>query len=47
MKIAIPYEDGAVYPHFGHAAAFLICRAENGSVTEAGVVETQGRGTGR
>ena len=46
MKIAVTYENGNVYGHFGHTAAFKIYEAENGKVLSSQVVETNGSGHG-
>ncbi len=46
MKIAVPYENGMVYQHFGHSAQFKIYEAENGAVTRSEVVSTNGQGHG-
>lgn len=46
MKIAIPYENGQVFQHFGHSAQFKIYTVENNAVTAAEVVPTLGQGHG-
>ena len=46
MKIAVTYEDGMVYQHFGHTAAFKVYEVNEGKVTDARVVETNGSGHG-
>ena len=46
MKIAVTYENGNVYGHFGHTAAFKVYEAENGKVISSQVVETNGSGHG-
>lgn len=46
MKIAVTYENGNVYQHFGHTAAFKIFEAENGKVISSQVVDTNGSGHG-
>lgn len=46
MKIAVTYEAGLVFQHFGHTAAFKIYEVENGEVTAAAVVDTNGQGHG-
>ena len=33
MKIAIPYENGQVFQHFGHSAQFKLYTAEEGRIT--------------
>ena len=44
MKIAVTYEGGQVYPHFGHTAAFKIYEVVDGKIVSAQVVETNGTG---
>ena len=46
MKIAVTYEAGIVFQHFGHTAAFKIYEVENGEVKSASVVDTAGHGHG-
>lgn len=46
MKIAVTYEAGQVFQHFGHTAAFKIYEVENNTVVSSGVVDTNGSGHG-
>ncbi len=46
MKIAVTYEDGFVFQHFGHTAEFKVYEVENGKVVSAQVVDTNGSGHG-
>ena len=46
MKIAIPYENGQVFQHFGHSAQFKIYNIENGQLPTGEVVSTNGQGHG-
>ena len=46
MKIAVTYEAGLVFQHFGHTAAFKIYEVENNAVASAQVVDTNGSGHG-
>ena len=46
MKIAVTYENGNVYQHFGHTAAFKVYEAENGKVLSSRVIDTNGSGHG-
>ena len=46
MKIAVTYESGLVFQHFGHTSAFKIYDVENGDVIASRVVDTQGHGHG-
>ena len=40
MKIAVTYENGQVFQHFGHTEQFKIYEAAEGKVVSARVVET-------
>lgn len=44
MKIAVTYENGEVFQHFGHTEAFKVYNVENGSVVSAEVIGTNGSG---
>ena len=46
MRIAVPYEAGNVYGHFGHTAQFKIYTVEGGKVADEQVVDTNGSGHG-
>ena len=46
MKIAVTYENGQVFQHFGHTKAFKIYEVENGTVISSEVVPTNGSGHG-
>ncbi len=46
MKIAITYEDGQVFQHFGHTAAFKLYTVEGGIITSSQVVDTGATGHG-
>ena len=46
MKIAITYENGQVFQHFGHTAAFKLFQIQDGKVLGSQVVETNGSGHG-
>ena len=46
MKIAVTYDNGNVYGHFGHTEQFKIYEAENGKVVNASVIPTNGTGHG-
>ncbi len=46
MKIAVTYEDGAVFQHFGRTEAFKIYEVENGGVIRSEVTGTGGSGHG-
>lgn len=46
MKIAVTYDNGQVFQHFGHTEQFKIYEVENGQVVSAEVVDTSGQGHG-
>lgn len=46
MKIAVTYENGQVFQHFGHTEQFKIYEAEDGKVVKEEVVDTNGSGHG-
>lgn len=46
MKIAVTYDNGQIFQHFGHTQAFKIYEITDGQVTRAEVVDTNGSGHG-
>ena len=46
MKIAVTYENGQIFQHFGHTEQFKIYTVEDGKVVSAAVVDTNGSGHG-
>lgn len=46
MKIAVTYENGLVFQHFGHTEQFKIYTVEDGKVTASEIVDTNGSGHG-
>ena len=46
MKIAVTYENGMVFGHFGHTAEFKIFEVVDGKVVSSEVVDTNGSGHG-
>ncbi|MEE0772513.1 MAG: NifB/NifX family molybdenum-iron cluster-binding protein [Anaerovoracaceae bacterium] len=46
MKIAVTYENGNVFQHFGHTEAFKIYEVQDKKITGSEVVETAGSGHG-
>ena len=46
MRIAVTYEDGQVFQHFGHTAQFKLYDTADGAVTASRVVDTEGAGHG-
>lgn len=46
MKIAVTYENGQIFQHFGHTAQFKLYTVENGAVVSEEVLDTTGSGHG-
>ncbi len=46
MKIAVTYENGQVFQHFGHTGQFKLYQVEDGALTGQEVVDTAGSGHG-
>lgn len=46
MKIAVTYENGQVFQHFGHSSQFKIYDIENNQIISAVVIDTNGSGHG-
>lgn len=46
MKIAVTYENGQVFQHFGHTAQFKLYDVENGTIAGSQVLDTNGSGHG-
>ena len=46
MRIAVTYENGQVFQHFGHTEAFKIYDVADGKVNMSIVVQTNGSGHG-
>ena len=44
MRIAVTYENGQVFQHFGRTPAFKVYDVEDGAVRESRVVDTNGNG---
>ena len=46
MKIAVTYENGEVFQHFGHTQQFKVYEIENGQVISSAVIGSNGSGHG-
>lgn len=46
MKIAVTYENGQIFQHFGHTKQFKIYTEEDGKIINSEVVNTNGSGHG-
>ena len=46
MKIAVTYENGQIFQHFGHTEQFKIYEVEDGKIVSSEVMDTNGNGHG-
>lgn len=46
MRIAITYENGLVFQHFGHTKQFKIYDVQDGKIVSSEIVDTNGSGHG-
>jgi len=46
MRIAVTYEDGYIFQHFGHTQQFKVYDVEDGKVVKCFIVDTNGEGCG-
>ena len=46
MRIAVTYENGTIFQHFGHTEQFKLYEAVDGKIVHAEVVDTNGSGHG-
>jgi len=46
MKIAVTYENGQVFQHFGHAEQFKVYDIGDGKITASAIFDTDGSGHG-
>ena len=46
MKIAVTYENGEIFGHFGHTKQFKLYETENGKILSSKVIDTNGSGHG-
>ena len=46
MKLAVTYENGQVFQHFGHCRQFKLYTVEDGRIIASEVVDTNGSGHG-
>jgi predicted Fe-Mo cluster-binding NifX family protein len=46
MRIAVTYEDGQIFQHFGHTERFKIYDVADGEIRQAATVSTNGSGHG-
>ena len=46
MRVAVTYEDGEIFQHFGHTAQFKLYDVQDGKIVDERVVDTNGAGHG-
>ena len=46
MRIAVTYENGSIFQHFGHTEQFKLYDVQEGKVVSSQVVDTNGSGHG-
>ena len=46
MNIAVTYENGQIFQHFGHTEQFKVYHVENGNIISSEVIDTNGSGHG-
>ena len=46
MKIAVTYDNGQIFQHFGHTEQFKVYTVEDGKIVDAKVIGTYGSGHG-
>ena len=46
MKIAVTYENGQIFQHFGHTEQFKVYNIEDGKIVSKTIVDTNGQGHG-
>ena len=46
MTIAVTYENGQIFQHFGHSEYFKIYKVENGTILHSEIYDTNGQGHG-
>ena len=46
MKIAVTYENGQIFRHFGHTEQFKLYTTEGGKILSSEVIDTNGSGHG-
>jgi len=46
MKLAVTYENGLIFQHFGHTETFKIYEIENNTIVRTALYDTNGNGHG-
>ena len=46
MRIAVTYENGMIFQHFGHTEQFKLYDIENNKIVDTQIIDTNGQGHG-
>lgn len=46
MRVAVTYENGQIFQHFGHTEQFKVYNIEDNKIVNTQVVDTNGQGHG-
>lgn len=46
MKVAVTYENGEIFQHFGHTESFKVYEIQDGQILKEEIVDTMGNGHG-
>ena len=46
MRVAVTYENGEIFQHFGHTAQFKVYDIQDGKIVASEIVDTNGSGHG-
>lgn len=46
MKIAVPFENGQIFQHFGHTEQFQVFTIEDGKIKNSAIIKPNGPGHG-
>lgn len=46
MLIAVTYENGEIYQHFGHTSSFKLYKTDGNEIAEERIIDTNGSGHG-
>ena len=46
MRVAVTYENGQIFQHFGHTEQFKVYDVQEGKIIDAKIVDTNGSGHG-
>ena len=46
MRVAVPYEEGSVFQHFGRTETFKVYDIDHGAIVSSALLSTMGQGHG-